>query len=335
MRRLWAAGAAIVMCLALGGLPALAQGASAVPTATAAPAPTPSAVVTGDLAYEPDDAPLKGRTLDVYAPAEAGAWPVVVMLHGYQGSKSDVAWYARKVAELGFVVFAPTWDAVLPTVGGDNVAYQSQAACAVAFARTHAAEYGGDPETMIVFGHSAGAHPAAKVAFARPEPTAGCLGGDSLGDIDALVTWEGNWLLSATEPTIMDWDGLLAADPGIMGSVTPWSDLADHRDQKVVMLVSDHPGAFFEREAGDPWATDSWLAVRDPSGDLRRQLEANGALADGRLDFVEVQQLLFSALQAQGNPVSLDVMPGSVHDSLSSDGWEVFLAAFPKAAVQG
>ena len=119
------------------------------------------------------------------------------------------------------VVFAPTWDAELPTVGGDNAAYQSQAACAVAFARTHAAEYGGDPETMIVFGHSAGAHPAAKVAFARPEPTAGCLGGDSLGAIDALVTWEGNWLLSATDPSFMDWDGLVATDPGIMASATP------------------------------------------------------------------------------------------------------------------
>jgi len=334
MRRMWAAGSAIVVCLALGSTPMLAQEASAAPTAMATPAPTPSVIVTGDLAYEPDDAPLKGRTLDVYAPAAAGAWPVVVMFHGFQGSKFDQYLYARRVADLGFVVFAPTWDAEMPTIGGDTLAYQSQAACAVAFARAHAAEYGGDPETMIVFGHSAGAHPAAKVAFARPEPTAGCLGGDSLGAIDALVSWEGNWLLSATEPTIMDWDGLVAADPGIMGSATPWTDLADHPDQKVVMLVSDHPGTFFEREVGDPWAADSWLAVRDPSGDLRRQLEANGAFADGTLDFVEVQQLLFSALQAQGNPVSLDVMPRSVHDSLSSDGWKVFLAAFPKAAAQ-
>ena len=332
MRRMWAAGAAIVMCLSLGGVPALAQEAS--PTATATPAPTPSVIVTGDLAYEPDDAPLKGRTLDVYAPAAAGAWPVVVMFHGFQGGKWQQAQYARKVADLGFVVFAPTWDSELPTIGGDTLAYQSQAACAVAFARTHAAEYGGDPETMIVFGHSAGAHPAAKVAFARPEPTAGCLGGDSLGAIDALVTWEGNWLLSATDPSFMDWDGLVAADPGIMASATPWTDLADDTDQKVVMLVSDHPGAFFERQVGDPWAADSWLTVRDPSGDLRRQLEANGAFADGVLDFVEVQQLLFSVLQAQGNPVSLDVMPRSVHDSLSSDGWEVFLAAFPKAAAE-
>ena len=155
---------------------------------------------------------------------------------------------------------------------------------------------------MIVFGHSGGANTAAMVAFARPAPTAGCLGGTTLGAIDALVTWEGNWLLSVTHPTILDWDGMVAADPRIMDALTPWTYLANDKDLKVVVLVSEdpslsleseYPGALVDREVGDPWAADSWLAVRDPSGDLRRQLEANGAFADGTLTFVEVQQLLY------------------------------------------
>ena len=291
--------------------------------------------MTSDLAYESATTlPIGPALLDVYAPATAGEWPVVVMFHGFQGSKYDQWLYARRVAELGFVVFAPTWDSSMPTVGGDTQAGFAQAACAVEFARMHAAEYGGDPATMIVFGHSAGAHPASLVAFAQPKPTAGCPGGATLGEIDALVTWEGNWMLSATDPSIMDWDGVLAADRGIMDAVTPWTYLANHKDLKVVMVVSEHPGAFFEREVGDPWATDSWLAVRDPSGDKRHQLEKNGALADGVFDFVDSQQLLFSVLKSQGNPVSLDVMPGSRHDSLSDAGWKVFLAAFPKAAAK-
>jgi len=308
--------------------------AAPTPTVTAsqAPAPTPSVVTTGDLAYEAADTKPAPALLDVYAPAKPGRWPVVVMFHGFQGSKSDQVAYARRVAELGFVVFAPTWNSSMPTIRGDNQAPIAQAACAVAFARTHAAEYGGDPSTMIVFGHSAGAHPASLIAFARPEPTKGCPGGATLGPVNALVTWEGNWLLSATEPSVMDWDGLLAAEPGIMNAVTPWAYLPRHKELRVVVLVSDHPGSFFERAAGDPWAADSWLAVRDPSGDLRRQLEANGAFADGKLDFVDVQQLLFSVLRAQGNPVSLDVMPDSAHDHLGAAGWPVFLAAFPKAA---
>jgi hypothetical protein len=183
---------------------------------------------------------------------------------------------------------------------------------------------------MIVFGYSGGADLGAQVAFARPEPTAGCLGGPTLGAIDALVTWEGNWLLSNNVP---DWDSALAADPRIMDAITPWPYLAAHRDQKVVMLVSESPG-IPEREVGDPWAADSWLAARDPSGDLRRQLDANGAPADGNIGQADADRLLFSVLQAQGNPVSLDVMPGSTHISLSDEGWKVFLAAFPKAAAK-
>jgi len=221
----------------------------------------------------------------------------------------------------------------MPVVPGRQwlQANNAQGACAVEFARANASKYGGDPSTMIVFGHSGGAHVAATATFARPEPTAGCLGGTTLGAIDALVTWEGNWILSVNTP---DMDAALAADPGVMDILTPWNYLAAHRDQKVVMLVSETPGAVYEREVGDPWAADSWLAVRDPSGDLRRQLEKNGAFADGWIGQADSQQLLFSVLKAQGNPVSLDVMPDSSHVLLKGGGWDVFLAAFPKAAAQ-
>jgi acetyl esterase/lipase len=310
---------------------------SATPTATPTPTP-PTVVVTTDIAYESANPYLVPGTLDVYAPATAGRWPVVVIFHGAPGSdpatdRRELAQHASKVADLGFVVFNAAWghggDVGTPTAHG-LLAVQSEASCAVEFARAHAAEYGGDPATMIVFGHSGGAHPAAMVTFARPTPAAGCLGGASLGEIDALVTWEGNWILSTNYP---DWDAALAADPGVMDAVTPWTYLAEHKDQKVVMVVSSDPGAVFLREVGDPWAADSWLAVRDPSGDLRRQLEANGAFDDGTLDFVEVQQLLYSVLKAQGNPVSLDVMPASTHTFLSDAGWNVFLAAFAKAAA--
>lgn len=307
------------------------------PTPPKTPAPTPSVLVSSDLAYEPDNAPLAQRLLDVYAPAAGGPWPVVVMFgagdKGYQGQ------YARRVADLGFVAFVPAWDEVWPPPASDAMA--AQAACAIEFARAHAAEYGGDPGTMITFGHSAGAHAATMAAFRRTQPTAGCLGGDSLGEIDALVTWEGNWLLLVAHPDIQDWDTVLAADPRIVDFVTPWGYLANDTHIKVVMLVSEDPeaslesefpGVIVEREVADPWAADSWLAVRDPSGDLRRQLEANGAFADGKVDLVEQQQLLFSVLDAQGNPVSLDVMPDSSHAWLAGKGWDVFLAAFEKAA---
>jgi acetyl esterase/lipase len=311
---------------------------------TATPTSALSVVVTSNLIYESADPVLTPDALDVYAPTEGGPWPVVVMFHGSPGSnpavdRADLSEKARRVAELGFVVFNASWGHQPEDMSWyDGLrAVGSQAACAVEFARAHAAESGGDPATMIVFGHSGGAHPAAMVAFARPVPTAGCLGGQTLGAIDALVTWEGDWLLSLNPI----WEAALAEDPRVMDVNTPWKYLAEHKDQKVVMLVSEDPnaslkaefpGLVVDRPVADPWAADSWLAVRDPSGDLRRKLEANGALADGTINLADVQQLLYSVLKAQGNPVTLDVMPESSHAYVRGAGWPVFLDAFQKAA---
>jgi hypothetical protein len=322
--------------------------------AVATPLP-PEFKVTWNVPYESADPELAPDALDVYAPPKAAPWPVVVMLHGGVGpdpaaDRGNLSEYARRVADLGFVVFVPEWGAV--SAGGDDtlsyeglVANNSQGACAVEFARAHAAEYGGDPGTMIVFGHSAGAHLAATVVFAGTEPSAGCLADTTLGAIDALITYEGDWLIHEIHPpgSPLQWDRMLAADPRVFDAVTPWTYLSKDKDLKVVILVSeapnvslekDYPGIIIDRPVGDPWAADSWLAVRDPSGDLRRQLETNGALADGKLGLVESQQLLYSLLKAQGNPVSLDVMPDSSHRWLADKGLDVFLAAFPKAAAK-
>ncbi len=321
--------------------PSVAVATSSPSAAAATASPKPSVVMTSGIAYESANPVLVPGELDVYAPGKAGPWPVVVMFHGAPGSdpavdRASLSGKARNVADLGFVVFNASWGHVRGGSGAaptydELLATQSEAACAVEFARAHAAEYGGDPSTMIVFGHSGGAHAAAMATFNRPAPSADCLGGTTLGEIDALVTWEGNWILSVNMP---DWDAALAADRRIMDVVTPWTHLVERTDQKVVMLVSEDPGAGFEREVGDPWAADSWLAVRDPSGDLRRQLEKNGAFADRTIGFADSQQLLYSVLKAQGNPVTLDVMPDSSHAWLRGGGWDVFLAAFPKAAAQ-
>jgi acetyl esterase/lipase len=302
----------------------------------------PTVTTTKNIAYESSNPVLTPGVLDVYAPTKAGPWPVVVMFHGAPGDDPEtdrgyLSDKARAVTDLGFVVFNASWGQGPGRLGPPTydglLAVQSQAACAVEFARAHAAEYGGDAATMIVFGHAAGANLAALVAFARPEPTAGCLGGTTLGAIDALVTWDGGWLLAVPIELL---DPVLAADSRVLDVTTPWTYLTDHRDLKVVMLAATTPTAdiSLDRPVSDPWAADSWLAMRDPSGVLRRQLEANGAFADGILDSIEEQQLLYSVLEAQGNPVSLDVMPGSSGTNWSDQGWKSFLTAFAKAAAQ-
>jgi acetyl esterase/lipase len=155
-------------------------GSPASPRPAGAPAPTPGVVLARKVAYESSNPVLTPGVLDVYAPSRAGPWPVVVMIPAFD--RASLVEHARRVADLGFVVFVPEWGAA--SGGGgipDPLTYEylaannAQGACAVEFARAHAAEYGGDPGTMILFGHSAGAHVAATVAFARPEPSAGCL----------------------------------------------------------------------------------------------------------------------------------------------------------------
>jgi hypothetical protein len=98
------------------------------------------------------------------------------------------------------------------------------------------------------------------------------------------------------------------------------------------MVVSDNT---YTRPMPDATAVDAFLAPRDPTGTIRATLEAEGALDDGLFGLDEEQTLLYDTLKAQGNPVTLDVMPDSSHDSLGDAGWPVFLEAFDKVANQG
>jgi len=316
--------------------PVATPAASLAPTATPSPAPTaaPTVVETQDVPFESSNPLNAPGVLDIYAPVKPGPWPVVVMFHGdpTMVGKGYLTEYAQRVADQGFVVFVPTWfksgGAAFEALSWGDQARASglQSACAVAFARSHAAAYGGDPSTLILFGHSAGANEASVIAFDRPTPTAGCLGGRTLGPISALVTWEGDWLLEDASN-----DSTVTADPTALDAVTPWKHLAEHKDLPVVMLVSDTHGPDYSREVGDL----SWLVPRDPTGAFRRQLQAIGAFKGGTTGVVQEQQLRYSLLKAQGNPVSLEVLPGSTHESLSDQGWKVFLAAFGKAASRG
>lgn len=326
---------------------------SSAPVGTAAPAadastptPLPSAAspsaspdvvaVTTDLAYETPDPLLKQGLLDVYAPTAAGTWPVVVWFHGSppDNVKSTWAHGARDLAARGFVVFVPSWGhatgSPLTSPGYEELSVAvGETACAVAFAQAHAAEYGGDPAKTIVSGHSAGANIASVIAFNRPTPTAGCAGGPTLGPISALVTWDGDWMM--IDPT---YDAHLAADRRPLDVYTPLRNVAAHEDLPVVLLRSEIVGPYV-RNLSEPTDMDAFFAARDPTGKLRPQLETLGALADGQFDLLELQEFFFAYLKANGNPVSLDVLPGTTHDSLSDEGWGVMLAAFDKAAEGG
>lgn len=93
----------------------------------------------------------------ISAPADAGSWPVVFLLHGINGRADDMAELSRRLAERGVVVFAPTYRTDLSSESG-KVQLVRDAECGYRLARSVAAEYGGDLDKPVAFvGWSLGA----------------------------------------------------------------------------------------------------------------------------------------------------------------------------------
>ena len=116
---------------------------------------------------------------DVFAPSDGDQLPVVVMLHGTGGERDVMEPLAQAVAEEDVVVYLPSWpviDQVAPFPADDAEPYRRQAeavVCALRFARRTAAEFGGDPDDITVFGHSGGATAAARAALVATPPWPG------------------------------------------------------------------------------------------------------------------------------------------------------------------
>ncbi len=132
----------------------------------AQPGPASPVAVRTDLDYVPT-AEYGGKKdrLDVYAPAGARGAPIVVSIHGgalREGDKSREAFVGHALARAGFVAVVINYRL---SPGVMHPAHVEDAAHAVAWARTHAAEYGGDPRKLFVIGHSAGAYLAALLAL--------------------------------------------------------------------------------------------------------------------------------------------------------------------------
>ena len=117
--------------------------------------------VQRDVAYvKPEH---ERQTLDVYSPAEGKDLPIVFWIHGggwQRGDKSDVQVKPQAFTAKRFV-FVSTNYRLLPDAKIDQMA--GDVAKAILWVHQHAREYRGDPNRIIVGGHSAGAQLAALV----------------------------------------------------------------------------------------------------------------------------------------------------------------------------
>jgi acetyl esterase/lipase len=103
------------------------------------------------------------QVLDVYAPSHAKNLPVVFWIHGggwERGDKASVHQKPQAFTDKGFV-FVSTNYRLLPQVDMGTIV--RDIAKSIGWVHTHIAEYGGDPQRLLIMGHSAGAQLAALV----------------------------------------------------------------------------------------------------------------------------------------------------------------------------
>jgi acetyl esterase/lipase len=117
-------------------------------------------------------------TADVYRPVSGEGLPVVVMLHGTAGDRTEFDGLAREVAASGAVVFVPSWPVIAEMPEEEEVGelYRQQAeavVCSLRHARATAGDVGGDPDDLTVLGHSGGATVGARAALVAEPPWPG------------------------------------------------------------------------------------------------------------------------------------------------------------------
>ncbi len=110
--------------------------------------------------------PQARQKLDVYKPhAVDGAKPVVVFFYGgswKRGKRENYRFAGQAFASRGYVTVVPDYR-TYPEVRFP--AFVQDAAAAVAWVRKNISKFGGDPNRIVVAGHSAGAHIAALLAY--------------------------------------------------------------------------------------------------------------------------------------------------------------------------
>lgn len=120
-------------------------------------------LVTHDVHYT-DQTKDKLRTLDIYAPRGAKAAPVFMFIHGGGWSKRDkdeVGSQPKLFNSAGIIVVSVNYRLIPAVRHPDNVA---DIAAAIAWIYKNIAKSGGDPNKIVLMGHSAGSHLAALVA---------------------------------------------------------------------------------------------------------------------------------------------------------------------------
>lgn len=199
LRQLHRCPLTVAVALAVG-LPAFAQsGASEQPATEQKPAAqsrenrpprVPIVAVGSDIHWNIPyvENATEQQMLDVYSPAKAKGAPVVIYAHRGEwakGDKSEVCYKPKFLNENGVVFVSVNYR--LSGVAM-HPAQVNDVAAAVRWVHDHIAGYGGDPNKMVLMGHSAGCH---IVTFVGLDPRPLATVDLKPGDLAGVISWSG------------------------------------------------------------------------------------------------------------------------------------------------
>jgi len=145
-----------------------------------------------NIPYKSGDAYTGERCLlDIRTPEKAGTFPVVVWFHG-GGLTGGNKYFPAPLLEGEMVLVAPNYR-LSPEVKVTGCI--DDAAAAVAWVFEHISDYAGDPEEVIVSGHSAGGYLASMIGLDKQWLAKYGIDAD---DIDALFPFSGHTITHFT-----------------------------------------------------------------------------------------------------------------------------------------
>lgn len=231
-------------------------------------------------------------SLDVYRPAGAGPFPIVVFVHGggwHTGDKvSAVHDKADWLTAQGILFVSVNYRlSPTPVLDPDPArlrypTYPEDVGRAVAFVQANAAAVGGDPGRVAVVGHSAGAHVAALVGL---DPRYRAAAGAPAAPLPCVVSLSTNaydipayLARAAPSDQVALYVNAFTADPAVQAEASPIA-YAGRAPQTAVMVVhEDVPqqrllvGRFLGALAGAGHATDAYEAAGFSHGDVNTRL---------------------------------------------------------------
>lgn len=211
------------------------------PTTRPADAPPPLVLgkrtrVTPDIAYGAD--PL--QKLNVYAPQDVKNAPVLLFVHGggwTHGDRAEVGSMPKLFNDVGIVLVSIDYR-VSPAV--QHPEHVNDVAASIKWTRDNISKFGGDPERIVIMGHSAGSHLASFVAIdPRPLARVGLKPSDLRGSImlDGSAFDIPDRIAKGTEKLAENCRRAFGADPTAQADASPVNHIGRGKGIKPFLFI--------------------------------------------------------------------------------------------------